>query len=1603
MRTKRFLAAFLALCLSLALLPSGVIAVESEAEAELPAPEYQQLEAAQSDLEDREESVEALLDVAESPAMPMGETLTYGDLYYTVSGNIITITGCADGVTSLTIPAQIDGKSVTAIANYAFDGCNSLMKLTIPEGVTDLGYYMIRGTAISSITIPSTVTTSGCYYYNDKNGALAGCTTLNTVIFAQGTTKIPDYICASNSNNSHITSIVIPDSVKIIGSYAFYCCSQLSGQVSIPRSIQTIGAAAFAGCTALTSISIPEGTLTVEDYAFEDCSGVTSLEIGKTVKIIGEFAFYNCTALQSVKTHYNSTVEWSGSIGDYAFAGCTSLTDVELAGSYKELGNYLFDGCNSLMKLTIPEGVTDLGYYMIRGTAISSITIPSTVTTSGCYYYNDKNGALAGCTTLNTVIFAQGTTKIPDYICASESQNSYIQSVYIPPTVQQVGNYAFYNCNQITIYCKDNSYAKQYAIDNNIPFILGDFDYGKPQNPVATTGVIQSVTMSRGGVAYNLLTTRQTFEKDSDEQVYVTVVVDWDGAPSGKILLSQGAKKYLQANDGNFGAIKPGKYFDTGEPIYAIAVDGNGNTLESKKVLITVTEPVTSGNIGGDEQKVQIFSPLTFTIPDDKPVLGNTDFKIDLGFLSETIELDSENGTFKAVIGVNLEKDEETGKIKAEDFTDLKTIIKTTKEKIAKGKSAAAFSKYYQKKGEFHSIALTNKWKPSGSICGYIEGKYENGQYYVTEGGLIATAELKYTYEGQTFVWVIPVYYSINSGGELEVTLGIKGMVPGPGAQPMFTGNVKFSPFAEIGGGIGVVYLGQVGARGKVTLNINIALDRNYQKVDLTGQAYFEIKALCFTLYEREFAKGTWTIYETGRNNNQDASLQSAPEEGYASIDIHAPVTPEDRSYANTPTEWLGETPQADLLAADYTNKELRVLQTNAYPDAKPQLMEVDGTKVMVWLTDNTSRTAVNKSMLVYSVYIDAYDMWSTPRAIMDNGRGDYYPVAKDGYVVWQKANREFDTSATLAQVAQSMELYIAHFNGTNFDTPQRLTNNDAMDAQPHIAVDGEQIELVWTRNTDNNILGMSGTNSIHRMHFDGSAWSGETQLVGGLNVVAFLNVGYMDGVPVVAYVLDGDNDLNTVEDREIYLIRNGRTERFTNNDVIDSNPVFEEINGVPALFWYSDFNVFYVTDLDHPVYSSVSADGIEQLTDDYSVVSNGNSTAVLWTTVQDGISEVHGALYDGSQWSQDVEITETGEAARYPNGTIEEDGKLLIAFTRIQNVVDGDYYKDGQADLCVIGVTPSYDIAISDVFVDDGLAPNMDLPVYLTVTNTGELPVQSISVDVKDVDGAQNGHFDFEETLQPGESMDLTLSYRVGNTVKAGALRLTVSTSDGEEYNAENNTATVEIGQSDMEIEDVSCANEQDSRKITVKLKNAGYSKANNVVVTLRDAKGGTVAEQTLSAVSAQETKTLRFTVDANKLAAEGRYIVLTASVSSNAEDANLGNNEKGFVIEKGSQSPNPQDEGSEYTITGITPQNGKVSVQISGTSTQNGVLYVAAYTEDGRMLCIVSQAVSAADIQAGEITVDLDTGGAASVSAFLLRDDGSMRPLATKKTQEI
>lgn len=1021
-------------------------------------------------------------------------------------------------------------------------------------------------------------------------------------------------------------------------------------------------------------------------------------------------------------------------------------------------------------------------------------------------------------------------------------------------------------------------------------------------------------------------------------------------------------------------------------------MDADGEVLESKKVCLSVTEKVLSGDLDfTGEHAFKLFDKITFTIDEDKPLLGNQEFEIDLGLISNEIEIDAEEGTFKAVLGVQFEKDED-GKFGAAEFINLKEDIKKWKENIKEAKVNA--KEFYKSGKKGTAFKIKSGWEPKAAVCGYIEGCVEDGQLIPTEGGIVGNAELKYTYKGQAYIVVVPVYYSIGAGGSVELSAGVKGLIPGEGMQPIFTGDLKIVPKFEIRGGVGVVYLGEVGAKGKATLTVHVALERDYQKVDLKGQAYFEITALSLQLYEREFAKGTWNIYETGRNEGK-ANLQSVSEDIYASIDIHTPIVPEDRSYVSRSTRWIGDTPQISLMDTDYTNKELRILQTNAYPSARPQIMDVNGTKVMVWVADNLEREAANKSMLVYSVYSDAEDIWLEPVAILDDGCGDYYPIAKDGYVVWQKANEEFDTSATLAEVAQSMEIYVSRFNGIAFEAPTRLTKNEVMDAQPHIAVNGAELAVVWTKNTENHIFGMDGENSIHQMTYDGSAWSIEEVLEDGLNVVAHLDTGYMNGEPVTAYVLDEDNDLNSIDDREIYIIRDGVTEQFTDNAVLDSNPVFERINGIPALFWYNNANVHYVTDLDEQVLNTVSVDGIEQLTDDYAMLSNGNHTAVLWTNLEDGVSEVHGAIYDGSQWSHDVEITQTGESARYPDGLIEDNGELLIGFNRIKNVEDGEYYKDGQADLCVINVTPSYDIAVESAFMMDRVTPNAEVPVYITVKNTGEMAVSDLSVEVLDVDGTRNGVFTFEEILQPGESVELEVSYDAGSSIKSGNIRVKIDTESGSEYDTENNQASIAIGQSDIAITDVSVAEEADTRMITVNLENLGYTDAETVKAQiLRE--DAVIAEETFDSVDAQEMQEVVFTVDANTFTAAEELIVLTASVSSETEDGSLGNNTQGFAITKGSGSQTPV-----CTIAEIASHNNGVDVKIENGVNRDAKLFIAVYAEDGKMLHVREKDVTAADMAAGWIGVVIDTEEAAAVSAFLLEADGSMQPITIKKSK--
>ena len=101
--------------------------------------------------------------------------------------------------------------SITVL-NYEFKWCTRLASVTIPNGVTYIGYYAFAGcTSLSPVTIPNVVTHIG-------DSAFYNCTSLASVTIPNGVTHIGDsafYNCTS------LASVTIPNSVTWINLQAY--------------------------------------------------------------------------------------------------------------------------------------------------------------------------------------------------------------------------------------------------------------------------------------------------------------------------------------------------------------------------------------------------------------------------------------------------------------------------------------------------------------------------------------------------------------------------------------------------------------------------------------------------------------------------------------------------------------------------------------------------------------------------------------------------------------------------------------------------------------------------------------------------------------------------------------------------------------------------------------------------------------------------------------------------------------------------------------------------------------------------------------------------------------------------------------------------------------------------------------------------------------------------------------------------------------------------------------------------------------------------------------------------------------------------------------
>lgn len=300
-------------------------------------------------------------DVIGTYALPDGS----GNLYYNRETGVIT--GCDSTVRNVSIPASIDGVSITSIAPYAFcprnhygsgDGLKKLVSVSIPASVTAIGDHAFTNcSALTTVRINTggNLTTIGDYAFDN-------CQKLATLrLNTNG--KLTSIGTYAFSECEALTTLTIPDGVTTIGERAFFYCVGIT-DLTIPDSVTSVGQEAFEWLSSLKNLTIP-GELDTRDWLWCASSvesvtftGTRVVSIPHTVNSGGGINYSDMPG-RNVKRVVIS--EGITTIEPYAFFGCSNITEVVLPEGLLTMGERAFSNCNSLEQMDIPQSLQSVG------------------------------------------------------------------------------------------------------------------------------------------------------------------------------------------------------------------------------------------------------------------------------------------------------------------------------------------------------------------------------------------------------------------------------------------------------------------------------------------------------------------------------------------------------------------------------------------------------------------------------------------------------------------------------------------------------------------------------------------------------------------------------------------------------------------------------------------------------------------------------------------------------------------------------------------------------------------------------------------------------------------------------------------------------------------------------------------------------------------------------------------------------------------------------------------------------------------------------------------------------------------------------------------
>lgn len=372
------------------------------------------------------------------------------NLQSAVLPNSLTIIGTSAFESCSNLQTVNIPSSVTAINTDAFYYCSKLAGIDLPEGLLTIGQRAFYHCNLTSITVPSTVTSVSNAAFKDNPTTTVvwkpvNCTvgTDDTAPFYSTSSKVtsftfgpnvelvPAYIC---KNMSKLDTIVLPPSVKSLGQNAFMYCTSLKS-INLPVTQKTLPVGLFEGCTALESIELPATLTTISTDVFYGCTKLANVSLHEGLTTIGTRAFFNCKLAEIT---IPSTVT---SIGSGAFKGNPTVSVNWLPASCSigtDDSSPFYSTSSKITSFTFGDSVQIIPAYLCKNmTLLETVVLPPTVTSIG-------QQAFMYCTNLKAMEFPKGIKTVATSVLEGCTA---LQSVVIPSTVTTINQDAFYGCS----------------------------------------------------------------------------------------------------------------------------------------------------------------------------------------------------------------------------------------------------------------------------------------------------------------------------------------------------------------------------------------------------------------------------------------------------------------------------------------------------------------------------------------------------------------------------------------------------------------------------------------------------------------------------------------------------------------------------------------------------------------------------------------------------------------------------------------------------------------------------------------------------------------------------------------------------------------------------------------------------------------------------------------------------------------------------------------------------------------------------------------------------------------------------------------------------